>query len=189
MGEAGHEVMRVKTVDAELYFKIKTIWQNEAYTREDGDRSLEAMEENLLSDPGTYWYHGPTEDTFLYLSNLHSGQWGQLHFVNVGDWGAYEDRRNLLRVLKSMSDEFNLHLLRALVPAPVNRLKSLLRHLGFSYEGRLRKRLLYDGEWVDAEAFSILAEEIDGKSRKKKRKRRSRRDAVTQKVRKTKREG
>jgi len=168
--------MRVKAVDADLYFLIKDIWQHEAFMREDKTRSLEAMEHTLIDDPGTYWYHGPSEDTFLYLSDVVPGQWARLHFVNVGNWGAYEDRRVTLRILKEMKDEFNLHLIQALAPAPVNRLKSLLRHLGFSYEGRLRKRVFYDGDWVDAETYSILAEEIDGKSRKRRRKRRSRRE-------------
>lgn len=168
--------MRIKTVDAELYFLIKGIWQQEAFMREDDSRSLEAMERNLIDDPGTYWYFGPSKDTFLYLSDLNPGHWARVHFINVGNWEAYEDRRVTLKILKTMADEFNLHLIWASVPAPVNRLKSLLRHLGFSYEGRLRKRIFYDGGWVDAETYSILAEEIDGKAKKRHRKRRSRRD-------------
>ena len=167
--------MRIKTLDAELYFKIKEVWQQEAFMREDGERSLEAMERNLIHDPGTYWYHGPSEDTFVYLSDLESGHWARVHFINVGNWEAYKDRRVTLRILKEISDEFNLHLLHAVVPSPVNRLKSLLRHLGFSYEGRMRKRAFYDGEWTDVEAYSILAEEIDGKAKKRHRRRRSRR--------------
>jgi hypothetical protein len=93
----------------------------------------------------------------------------------VANWEAYKDRRKTLRVLKEMVSDFNLLLIRVLVPAPVSRWPSLLRHLGFHHEGRLRKRLFYNGEWVDAETYSILAEEIEGKVEKRKRKRRSRR--------------
>jgi hypothetical protein len=167
--------MRVKTVDAEMYMRIRDAWQAEAFIREDEARSLDAMEKNLLEDPGTYWYHGPAEDVFLFLSNVLPGKWARLNFVNVGNWDAFDDRRKTLRILAGMSSDFGLNVIRVLVPAPVNRLKSLLRHLGFKLEGRLRQRLLYNGEWVDAEAYSILAEEIDGKSKKRKRKRRSRR--------------
>ena len=102
-------------------------------------------------------------------------RWARLHFLNVANWEAYKDRRKTLRVLKEMVKDFDLLLIRVLVPAPVSRWPSLLRHLGFHHEGRLRKRLFYNGEWVDAETYSILAEEIEGKAEKRRRKRRSRR--------------
>lgn len=167
--------MRVKKVDAELYLLINDIWEQETFLREDGDRSKDALDQVLIEDPLTYWYHGPSKDTFLYLSDVRAGQWARLHFVNVANWEAYKDRRKALRVLKEMVEDFDLSLIRAYVPAPVRRWQSLLKHLGFIYEGRLRKRLFYNGEWVDAEAYSILSEEISGKAEKRKRKRRSRR--------------
>lgn len=167
--------MRVKTVDAELYLLIRDIWEQETFLRGDESRSREAMERILMDDPKTYWYHGPSKDTFMYLSDVEPEKWARLHFVNVANWDAYKDRRKALRILKEMVKDFDLLLLRVLVPAPVSRWPSLLRHLGFFYEGRLRKRLFYNGEWVDAETYSILAEEIEGKVEKRKRKRRSRR--------------
>jgi len=167
--------VRIKTVDPELYFTIRDAWIKEAYQREDHMRSLDALEQNLLEDPGTYWYHGPSGKTFFWLSHLAPGKWARLHIVNTDDYDAFEDPRVASKLVREIVGEFNLHLLESLAPAPANRLKSLLRHLGFTLEGRLRRRLSYDGDWADAETYSILSEELDGKARKCRRRRRSRR--------------
>ena len=115
--------MRLKKIDPDIYFAIKDAWVNEAFMREDALRSLDAMEHALLEDPGTYWYSGPDEKTFFYLSDIEPGKWARVNVVGVQSWDSFDDRRKSLAVLKLMADEHGLHKLEAFAPAPVNRLR------------------------------------------------------------------
>jgi hypothetical protein len=166
--------MRIKQIDPETYFRVRDAWMVESHMREDHVRTLDVMEENLLRDPSTYWYHGPSPKSFFWVSEVVPGKWARFHTANADGREGFDDRKAAMRLIREIMQDFDLFRLETLVPAPMNAHKSLMWHLGFQAEGRLRRRLRYEGDWVDAEVFGILAEELERKIRKRKRKRRAR---------------
>jgi len=161
--------MRIKKVDPELYFLIRNAWMLEERQREDSLRSLDQMEHNLLEDPNTYWYFGPSERSFFWIDDVVPEDRARFHSVNADGRDGFNNRKAAMKIIKDIMADLDVRRLEALVPASSKVIKSLLWHLGFTHEGTLRRRLLYDGTWVDAEIYSLLVEELERKIKARKR--------------------
>jgi hypothetical protein len=99
------------------------------------------------------------ENGLLILSDLKPGFFTTVHVVF---WDhKLSVRTGLLKdCLVWVFQEYNLQRIEAVIPEFSRTLKRFIEKLGFRYEGTLRKRLLFKGQFYDTIVYSILREEL-----------------------------
>lgn len=100
-----------------------------------------------------------TEGGIMILDHLTEHEFAQVH-VSFWDRKLSEKSELIRGTMKWCFETFGLERLEALIPEFSKALSRFLtKRMGFSYEGTLRKRLLYHGEFKDILIYSILREE------------------------------
>ncbi len=102
-----------------------------------------------------------TEGGIMLLDGLVLRQRGQVH---VWFWDhKLSSRSELLKgALRWVFEVYDLNRVEAIIPEFSKALERfLVRRMGFTFEGKLRERLLWKGHFKDLLMFSILRKEIE----------------------------
>lgn len=101
-----------------------------------------------------------TENGILIIDNLLPNIRGQVHVI-FWDKKLSNKTAMLKQCIAWAFDRFQLERMEAVIPEFARALRRFMTEkLHFTFEGRLRKRMLYKGEYTDSLIFSLIREEI-----------------------------
>jgi [ribosomal protein S5]-alanine N-acetyltransferase len=135
---------------------------------DDTQSSIERIQIRYHNREGIRW--GITlqgQDTVIGTGSFHSLNEAH-HYVEVGYnlnrayWGQGIMTEALSAVLTYGFTEMEMHRIEARIDISNERSKSLLERLGFTYEGNLRQRFFFNGQFEDDHYFGLLKDEWQG---------------------------
>lgn len=169
--------MRIEDLTPDLALQLEAAWLAAMPARADHQRSLDYLAW-LLAESDSSWYQIEGRRAWLYVTNIVRGLSADLHALNLDGWAAV-DPPKVRDELKAIMDEFDLHRLTAVIPAPVGKLHKALKMLGFTKEGQVRGAMIFNGRPTDAVVYGLLRREVEpaqeGQAAPTKRRRRRRR--------------
>jgi RimJ/RimL family protein N-acetyltransferase len=101
-----------------------------------------------------------TDGGLLFLTNIKENLHAEVH---VAFWDCkLSGKESILKdCLRWAFFQYNLNRIEAFIPEYSRSLHRFMeKKLGFVYEGRMRKRMLYKGQFTDVKIYSILREEV-----------------------------
>lgn len=150
--------MKLTELPQERLEDIHGAWQATAPSMFDEDRTFEAMCMRIAAEPTTHWY--VVGDGYLILRNVTNGQAQAVFLTKSGE--VYP--KGTADALRGAMRELGLRRLFLLAPSAISWREYKL--LGFQHEGRLRKALLFNGDWSDVEVMGALDTEVGVPKRK-----------------------
>ena len=157
---------RLTQLTQELRQEIQEAWQASLSRMFDSERSLQSLVIPLADEPNTQWYSLPN-GAFMILRNALIGGSANLQFISKGYETIPELESAREQIIEAMK-QYRLKRISVIYPTVLPWRDFKL--LGFKHEGRIRRSVLFDGEWIDAEVLGALENEI-GISRRRRRKR------------------
>jgi hypothetical protein len=169
---------RVSNVTPEESRIILEAWMEAVPRMPDVQRTVESFERVLYSE-NVVWYHGPTPQSFIYLTGVMPGLGASFHALNLDGRRVLADLTGLRQTVKEIMAENDLPRLVVYVPAPLTAVTRAAKDIGFKQEGRLRRATIFNGKATDLVVLGILFEELElgADLKKKRRRRRGRRKA------------
>lgn len=166
---------RVRDITPEQSLSVLRAWVNSLPRQPDGYRSLDALN-HILYDDQAVWFHGPTDNSYIYLTGVQPGIGAQIHAISLDGRRVLADMKGLRTLIKEIMAELELPRIQCFVPAPLVNIHKMCKDIGFSQEGRLRKSAYFNGDRTDMIVFGLLFEdiEIDPKPKQRRRRRRKR---------------
>jgi len=139
--------MRITELTDSVQKEILEAWNFSMPKMFDGERTLQSLYRPLAEETNTVWYSLP-KGNFLLLRNLITGGSANLQFLTVKDETIPELEASRNQLVVAMKD---FRLKRINVTYPTVLAWRDFKLLGFKHEGRIRRSVLFDGEWMDAE--------------------------------------
>jgi len=124
----------------------------------DWDRCDEMSFYNRILDPNTHVLE--MDNGILIIDNIYPNIRGQVHAI-FWDGRLSNKTDKLKKCIVWAFHHFRLERMEAIIPEFSRALRRFITEkLHFTFEGRLRKRMLYKGEYTDSLIFSLIREEI-----------------------------
>ena len=156
---------RIINLDGDTLRAISEAWTHSMPHMFDTERSFNAMKLALV-DMNTHFYALPN-GAFMLLRGTVPGRQAGLQFISSTN-DVVPELQAAKEQLHQAVKEYRLR--RVDVVYPTNLEWRDFKLLGFKHEGRIRKSVLFNNEWTDAEILGALEHEI-GVGRRRRRKR------------------
>lgn len=165
----------IKPEDAEALFAIRSDEESMKYFGQELYESLvdtihviKQMEERYARKEALRWcitFQGDdkligTCTLFHFDEGFHCAETG--YELNRALWGKGIMTEAMAAILTFGFSELELHRVEAVIDIANERSKNLLLKLGFTYEGNLRQRFLFRGNFEDEHYFGLLKDEWHG---------------------------
>jgi len=150
--------MRATLTEQELA-EILGGWRRALTRLPDSERSMSYLY-SILRDPESAWFYGTVPGSYIYLRDIHPGEYAGFHALNPHGESALQDIQAARRYIGTIMDEYELIRLYSLIPVPIFRVHRALKKLGFKQEGRLRKAVKFNGDFTDMYVMGLLRVEL-----------------------------
>jgi hypothetical protein len=157
---------RLTTLPDNLKEEIVIAWNGSMSKMFDNERTLASLYIPMAEEINTQWY-SLGNGSFMLLRNAIVGGSANLQFISP-DGETIPQLESARDQLVDAMKQYRLKRINVTYPTVLPWRDFKL--LGFKHEGRIRKSVLFDGEWIDAEILGALENEI-GISRRRRRKR------------------
>lgn len=134
-------------------------------SREELEMALSLRREDYAARRAIRWGIALTgDDTLIGSCGFHHFDEGHFraetgYILNRAYWGQGIMTEALTAIISYGFDEMELHRIEAIIDIANERSKGVLLKLGFQYEGNLRQRFLFRGDFVDEHYFGLLHDE------------------------------
>jgi len=170
--EPGGPIVRTVRVGSYSFDMLRMLWEKiqefdtlfDDFYEKDFSRFVDAFVKQDAAGnyvaTGLFW---TVDDVGIFrLTEMMPLQSAHAHFLF---WDKrFRGREGLIRAsLKHAFDKYKFHRIKVEVPLYAQKTLVAVERIGFKKEGRMREVVKYKGDWFDANLYSILERDLEGR--------------------------